>query len=279
MTNLVLLEGNTAEKRATAKSLGVRSASEIYAQAILHHFPDIELDVINAADEDWAFPAGKSWNDYDGVVISGSSLHAYDTEFAVTNQIALVADAGELGLPIFGSCWGLQIAVMAAGGTVKYNPVGREIGLARKILPNAAGKEHPIFKHKPPVFDALCIHYDEVTELPKGATLLASNAHSKVQAALVPVGKSLVWAVQYHPEFDLEQIVQLYTLYSDDMTGEGFFKSKDALDTYVKKLKKLSADPKNAGLSWELAIDSDVIDHHCRNGEIIAWIEEEVLKA
>lgn len=279
MTSLVLLEGNTAEKRAMAKSLGVRSASEIYAQAILRHFPDIHLDIINAADEDWAFPEGKSWSDYDGVVISGSSLHAYDTEFAVANQIALVAEAGELGLPIFGSCWGLQIAVMAAGGTVKYNPVGREIGLARKILPTAEGQSHPMFKHKPAVFDALCIHYDEVTELPEGATLLASNAHSKVQAATVPVGKSLVWAVQYHPEFDLDQLVQLYTLYSDDMTNEDFFSTKEELAIYVDKLKRLAANPQDNGLSWELAMDSDVIDHHCRNGEIIAWIEEEVLSS
>jgi GMP synthase (glutamine-hydrolysing) len=60
-----------------------------------------------------------------------------------------------------------------------------------------------MFAGKGAVFDAPCIHYDEVTRLPDNATLLASNAHSVVQAAVVPVGRSEVWAVQYHPNSTL----------------------------------------------------------------------------
>ncbi|WP_144094790.1 type 1 glutamine amidotransferase [Croceicoccus sediminis] len=277
MTRLVLLEGNTAAKRAGAAKLGVRNSSTIYAEAIASHFPDIALDIVNGADEDWSFPDGRGWTDYDGVVVTGSALHAYDTEFEVTNQIAMIADAADHGLPIFGSCWGLQIAVMAAGGLVEYNPRGREVGICRKIAPTDAGQGHPMFRHKPAVFDAPCIHYDEVTRLPEGATLLASNIHSKVQAALVPLGKSVVWAVQYHPEFDLRQLIQLYTLYADDMVKEGFFASQEDLADYVAKLETLDADPDNLALSWQLGIDRDILDDHCRNGEIIAWIEEEVL--
>ena len=134
MARLLLMEGNVAEKRKLAASLGVRSSSEIYAIAIRAHFPDLELDVLNAADNDWQMPHDRSWSDYDGLVITGSSLHAYDTEFAVTNQIALVGEAGNAGLPIFGSCWGLQIAVMAAGGMVAYNPRGREVGFVDSYM-------------------------------------------------------------------------------------------------------------------------------------------------
>jgi GMP synthase (glutamine-hydrolysing) len=271
------MEGNTSKKRARGTELGVRSSSQIYVEAIRTHFPDLELDTINAADEDWAFPDGRNWSDYDGLIVTGSSLHAYDTEFAVTNQIALVAEAGETGMPIFGSCWGLQIAVMAAGGEVEYNPRGREVGIARKIVPNEAGRAHPIFSLKNAAFDAPCIHYDEVTRLPDSAVLLASNAHSKVQAALIPVGQSTVWAVQYHPEFDLKQLLQLYRLYGENMVKEGFFANEGAMIGYTGKLERLIADPTDMGLRWQLGIDQDILDDRIRNGEIIAWIQHEIL--
>lgn len=273
MTRLLLMEGNTADKRARAAELGVRSSSEIYALAILAHYPGFELDVVNAADADWAIPGGRSFADYDGFVVTGSSLHAYDREFAVTNQIAMLRDAAEAGLPVFGSCWGLQIAVMAAGGQVEYNPRGREVGFARKIVRTAAGADHPMFAGKGAVFDAPCIHYDEVTRLPDSAALLASNAHSLVQAAIVPVGRSEVWAVQYHPEFDIAQLVQLYTLYADDMIAQGFFADRAALDAYVKVLTGLAAAPQDAGLAWQLGVDEDITDDSRRRAEIINWIK------
>ncbi|WP_225007069.1 type 1 glutamine amidotransferase [Novosphingobium percolationis] len=277
MTRLLLLEGNTADKRAKAQQLGVRSSSEIYAQAIAAHFPEIALDVLNGADPGEQIPGGRTWADYAGVVITGSSLHAYDPDFAVTNQIALVAEAAEAGLPIFGSCWGLQIAAVAAGGEVAFNPKGREVGFARKIALNDQGSKHLMFRDKAPVFDAPCIHYDEVVRLPEGATLLASNTHSQVQAAVIPLGRSEVWAVQYHPEFDLAQLVQLYTLYADDMISQGFFADQADLAAYRDKIAALAADPSQAGLAWQLGVDEDVTCDRTRRAEIIAWIETRVL--
>lgn len=277
MARLVLLEGNTAEKRALGAKLGVRSSSAIYAEAIRRHSPDLVLDVVNGADPDWRLPDARRWSDYDGLVITGSSLHAYDPEFAVTNQIELVKQASETGMPIFGSCWGLQIATVAGGGTVEYSPRGREVGLARKIVPNELGRAHPMLSLKGPAFDAPCIHYDEVTRLPDGAQVLASNAHSAIQAALIPVGRSTVWAVQYHPEFDLLQLVQLYRLYARSMIAEGFFSSQAELDGYVAKLQQLIEQPDHMGLRWQLGIDDDVIDDRRRSGEIISWIDHAVL--
>ena len=273
MPSLLLMEGNTASKRKLGAQLGVRSSSEIYALAIRAHYPELVLDVVNAADEDCSMPSGRSLTDYDGLVITGSSLHAYDQTFAVTNQIEMVTKAGEVGLPMFGSCWGLPIAVMAAGGRVEFNPKGREVGFARKILLNDTGVAHPMFRGKPRVFDAPCIHYDEVIELPQGATLLASNDHSLVQAAIIPVSKSNVWAVQYHPEFDLQQLVQLYTLYADDMITQGFFVDRSLLDSHVKLLSQLAANPQDQGLAWQIGIDEDITDDRRRRLEIINWIE------
>jgi GMP synthase (glutamine-hydrolysing) len=280
MTRILMMEGNTAERRARAAKLGVRSSSEIYAHAIKAHFPDIQIDVLNGADKEAdaaLFGASGEPSVYDGFVISGSSLHAYDAEFAVTNQIRLTVEAGEAGLPIFGSCWGLQIATVAAGGQVERNAEGREVGIARKIVTTDAGRTHPMFAGKNSVFDAPCIHYDEVTRLPEGATLLASNSHSAVQAAVIALGRSEVWAVQYHPEFDLRHLAQLYALYADDMIAQGFFADRAALDTYAAKLASLGANPTDEGLAWQLGVDSDITADRLRRAEIINWIEARVL--
>ena len=277
MARLLLMEGNTASRRAKGEAVGLPSSSAVYAQAINAHYPRIEIDVINAADPDASIPHARGFADYNGLVITGSSLHAYRDEFPVTNQIAILKAAAETGIPMLGSCWGLQIAVVAAGGKVGLSPKGREVGFARKIQPTAAGAGHVFLQDKGAVFDAPCIHYDEVTQLPHGAILLASNAHSAVQAAIIPLGKSEVWAVQYHPEFGLAQLARLYTLYADDMLVQGFFKTHAELNDYTAKLTALAQNPHDAALAWQIGIDQDITDDQRRNAEIIAWIEHCVI--
>ena len=153
------------------------------------------------------------------------------------------------------------------------------IGFARKIMPTEAGRGHPMFAYKPLVFDAPCIHYDEVLRLPEGSTLLASNAHSEIQAAIIPLGNTQVWAVQYHPEYDLEQVLAVYTLYADDMVGPDFFADREELEDYCTKLRTLVHNPGDAGAAWQLGIDADILDDRTRRGEIIAWVETQVLAA
>ena len=54
-----------------------------------------------------------------------------------------------LAHPAFGSCWGLQIAAVAAEGDVQRNPLGREVGIARRILPTDPGRSHPMLEGRP----------------------------------------------------------------------------------------------------------------------------------
>lgn len=274
MSRILLMEGNIAERRAKGATMGVRSSSGIYKQSLLAHFPTLEIDIFNPEDP---LPGHNALTAYDGMVISGSGLHAYDTDFAVTNQIALVHQAAEAGLPIFGSCWGLQIAAMAAGGLVEYHAIGREVGFARKVRVTDAGASHPMFARKGPVFDAPCIHYDEVVRLPEGATLLATNAHSEVQAALIPLANSEIWGVQYHPEFDTAHLADLYWLYAEDMVGQGFFADGAELEAYCASLTRLHREPGNVALAWQLGVDTDITDDARRRAEIIAWVETCVL--
>lgn len=276
---ILMLEGNTLATQKKAAALGVRSASEVYGEAVAAHFPDLPIDVLNGADRDQHLPAGAQLSDYAGLVISGSGLHAYDETFEVRNQIEVVRAYAETGGPILGSCWGLQIAVMAAGGSVALSPNGREIGIARKIVLNEAGRAHTFFKGKRAVFDAPCIHYDEVSGMPEGAVLLASNDHSAVQAAIVPVGASEVWAVQYHPEFDMAQLSMLMTLYGKAMISEGFFNTEEERAAHAALYDRLTTHADDASAAWRLGVDGDVLDDRHRRAEIINWVEACVLAA
>jgi len=269
MPRLLMMEGNTIARQKDAAELNCRSASGVYIEAIAAHFPDIEIDTIHAADRGQSLPSGASFSDYDGMVVGGSGLRAFDQTFEVTNQIELLKAFSQTGLPILGSCWGLQIAAIAGGGTVAASPNGRELGFARKITLSEAGRHHPFLENKPESFDAPCIHYDEVETLPTGSMVLCSNVHSHVQGAIVPVGKSEVWAVQYHPEFDLAQLSMLMTLYDTDMVKQGFFQNEEECAAYKAKLDVLSETPNNGPLAWQLGIDSDVLDDTIRRAEII----------
>ena len=51
-------------------------------------------------------------------------------------------------------------------------------------------------------YAAYCVHTAEVSILPPNASILAFNAHSKVQAIEIKHDGGIFWGVQYHPEFD-----------------------------------------------------------------------------
>ena len=268
---LLVAEGNTLARVKEASRIGVRSASQTYIDAIKRFEPDVECDVLFGADGQ-RLPKNRMYSDYDGLIMGGSGMHAYDTSPEVTNQIQLMLDYAETGRPILGSCWGLQIAVVATGGEVNKSSVGRELGIARKVSLTAEAQSHPFFHGKRAVFDSPCIHYDEVTRLPEGATLLCSNNHSKVQGAIVPLRNSEVWAVQYHPEFDLTQLRMLFELYREDMLEQGFVVDRQNYNEYLDKYRALEANPTNKALAWQLGLDDDVLDDQTRSLEILNWV-------
>src|SRR3984893_16610068 len=118
-------------------------------------------------------------------MLPGSPLHIYDSDPCVTRQIDFARTAFAASVPMWGSCWGLQLAVVALGGSVRRNPRGRELPIARAITVTQAGRGHPLLAPRPAVFDALCSHIDEIETLPADSQVLAGNEISAVQAIAV----------------------------------------------------------------------------------------------
>lgn len=119
------------------------------------------------------------------------------------------------GLPVWGSCNGMQLAAVLLGGTVRASPNGRETGFARSVVLTERGQGHPMMTGRETGYSVPCTHRDEVGTLPEGAELVAGNAHSRVQAFAYAKNGVDFWGAQYHPEFSAAFVAGLVAHRSD----------------------------------------------------------------
>ena len=269
---------DAAQRRMAAKG-GATNEAQIIASLKPHEQPGRPLDFfqLNVADGE-NLPQGMALTDFDGVWISGSPLNAYHThEPAVRRQIELARDIWDLGIPTFGSCWGLQIMTAALGGTVHLNPRGREIGIARMITLTDAGRSHAMYRDKGPAFDALCTHEDEVATLPACATVLASNRVSRVQAAVFNEGSRSFWGVQYHPEFDFARLAAIMIMRAERHIREGLARSRDEVAALAENFRTLDLDTSRKDLIWAYGLGPDVLDPAQRTLEFRNWLNAKVV--
>jgi GMP synthase (glutamine-hydrolysing) len=273
---LLVCEGNTAELRAQQAAIGSPIMSEGYADLLRKLLPDAVVDICYPADPGANLPIG-GLASYDGVAITGSALNVYDRGPQIDPQIELAREVLKARTPLFGSCWGLQVITVAAGGVVRANPKGREIGVGRKIALTPDGRSHPMYEGKAAVFDAVTVHLDEVETLAPGTTVLATNAHSDVQAAEIKVDGAVAWAVQYHPEFSLADMAAIMRRYGARLIREGFFADEAGRDAHIADLATLDREPDNKPLAWRHGIDETVLSPGVRTMEIANWIKHQVL--
>ena len=274
---LLVVEGNTAEGRKWHAEAGGKIASENYADVLRRVCPGARVDICYPADVGANLPDRAGLEGYDGVAITGSALHIYDLGPSIMRQVELARAVFETETPLFGSCWGMQVATVAAGGTVRKNPKGREIGFARGIMLTDAGEEHDLFWDKPPVFDAITVHLDEVEETARGTTILATNAWSSVQAVEIKTRRCTFWGVQYHPEYSFGDIAAVMRRLKAATVEQGLFHGDADHARYVGELEALERAPGNRALAWQHGITTAISDFAVRTREIKNWIERQVL--
>jgi GMP synthase (glutamine-hydrolysing) len=151
------------------------------------------------------------------------------------------------------------------------------MGIARKIKLTAEGSRHPMLEGKPSVFNGFISHLDEVTQLPPGGTLLASNDFTHVQAIEVKHKRGTFWATQYHPEYDLHEMARLIVAREPKLLPEHFFRDHQALSAFVESLEALHREPDRKDLRWQLDIDDDVLADRVRQVEFRNWLNKLVL--
>ena len=273
----LVIDGYNKAARDELNAGGASAAGDLYAAMLKKCLPEAQCDVVHPADPGSSLPKGAALAQYDGIAWTGCSLTIYDNDPRVTPQIELAKEAFASRVPSFGSCWAAQIAVTAAGGIVRPNPRGREMGIARKIALTPEGRGHPLYFGKSNVFDAFISHVDEITHLPAGAVLLASNAFTHIQAVAVTHKGGTFWGLQYHPEYDLHELARLTWCRLEKLQKLGFFKDREAGEQYVNLLETLHQDPSRKDVAWLMGIDEDVMNEDIRLAEVRNWIERLVL--
>ena len=272
---ILIIDGNVEKIRARqVAALGYDSGVG-YARVLHRVDPSLRIDIVATADGA-VLPAGVGLENYDGVTMTGSALNIYNGGAPVTRQIELAKAVFAAGVPFFGSCWGLQVAVTAAGGEVRANPRGREFGFARRILLTDAGRAHRLFAGKPVVFEAPTIHRDEIAALPAGAATLAINDFG-IQAASFSYGRGTFWGVQYHPEYDYRDIAAAAERYGETLVTEGMFCDGPALAAFAAELRALQANPSDAPRLWKHGLGFAMRTEALRLLEIRNWLQTEVL--
>jgi GMP synthase (glutamine-hydrolysing) len=273
----LVIEGNSPATMAEHVAAGGIPASDGYAALLRDLLPQAAVDICYPGDPAASLPRGAALEGYDGITITGSSLHVYQAGPEVMRQVDLVHAALSSGTPIFGSCWGLQVITVAAGGNVRRNPKGREIGFGRGIRLTVHGRKHPMYVGKAEVFNAPTVHLDEVETVAPGTTVLAANAVSQVQSAEIRTSGSVAWGVQYHPEYPLRELAAIVRRIGTRLIAEGFFADESEMLGFSRDLDDLHHDPSSKRLAWKHGVSSNVLDKRLRTGEVANWIEFQVL--
>ena len=122
-----------------------------------------------------------------GLVLSGGPASVYDDD-------ALRPDPGiyDLGMPILGICYGMQLLAHDLGGKVRPT-TKREYGLASVVVDSGDG----IFAGLPAEMPVWMSHGDVIEELPPGYRVMAHTLNSPVAAMAGPGGRV---GIQFHLE-------------------------------------------------------------------------------
>ena len=272
----LVVENETPEDSRKRRESTGRSSGESYAATLRELVPKALCEIVRPGEpnRDPAFELAS----FDAVFLSGAPVHVYKETPEARSLVEFMRAIFASGTPSFGSCAGLQIAVAAAGGTVRENPKGREVGIARRITPTEAGRSHPLLAGRPPVYDAATIHSDEVDTLPpEGATLLATSCATQVQAAEVRFDNGMFWGVQYHPELPLTEIAAALRRQSEDVIEQGLARSKADVEAQAALIQELGEAPDRRDLAWRLGVNEQVADPKLRQAELRNFLERLVI--
>ncbi|WP_242140125.1 type 1 glutamine amidotransferase [Sphingomonas sp. TREG-RG-20F-R18-01] len=274
MLKFLVAESETAEDRAERRAHVGKSAGESYAATLQQLRPDASITIVAPADADAVVYSPDAIRRFDAVFITGSPLHVYEDSPEVARQIAFMRNVFASTTRAFGSCAGLQLAVAAAGGTVRKMPERMEAGIARRITATDAGRGHPLLADRAASWDAPAIHGDEVERLPADSTLLASNAVTAVQAAEIRHDGGVFWGVQYHPELAPGEIASALRRQAGALIEAGLAADEAAVATRADLLDALQHDPDRRSLHWALGIDREFAAEARRRTELSNFIAQ-----
>ena len=237
MKKLLIVEGNLREENISFTEVGIQTHTESLKDSLNYYTKDLKFDVVNPSSDESLDSIKNNLAKYDGLIWGGSSLNIYNDTPEIRKQIEFMKECQKKVKNILAICWGMQVAVTAAGGEVKKAD-GSHIGIANEIIINKNGLNHPLYKNKENKFNSPAFNFDEVKTLPENAICLASNKINKVQSLYFKVNETNVWGLQYHPEITYEKMISLIEFRKDRLIeNRKVFKSESDVKNHVSFIK------------------------------------------
>jgi len=189
-----------------------------------------QVDVLNVFDTPHFAP--DIINEYDSLWVGGAS----EASVLEPERYDFLGPASELlhrcladEIPVFASCFGFQLAVIALGGEIVRDSHDYEMGTVEISLTDAAEND-AVFAGIPHGFRAVSVHKERAPKLPGGCELLAYT--DACPHAFRVTGKPF-WAFQFHPEVDRTTLVDRLTIFSAGYT-DGEEHLQQVLDAIVE---------------------------------------------
>jgi len=158
-------------------------------------------------------------------IISGSRSDAYGSDPWIVAFRAYIKDGINRGLRFFGICFGHQIIAQSLGGCVKRGPPGF-FGAGARSISVVDPEFHGLVRQ-----DRLricVVHYDMVTQLPPGATLVSTSPEVKNDS--YRIGHQVL-TFQGHPEIPREFLSKFLDVFGTHESPEKIAHAKETLNS------------------------------------------------
>jgi GMP synthase (glutamine-hydrolysing) len=255
--NILICEGNTPEEGKIFKDVGIPTHTESLKESLAYYNKNLKIDVLNPClklDLNKILPDLKK---YDGLIWGGSSLNIYNDTPEIRRQISFMKECFKCTRKILAICWGMQVAVTAAGGEVKKGTKGSHVGIANDIELINQRQNDLFYKDKKIKFNSPAFNFDEVITVPANAIHMASNKINNIQGLNFKAGISEVWGIQYHPEITYEKMIDIIKF------------RKDAL---IKKRKRFQNEEEINNHIYFIEEEIKISERNSRMLELRNWL-------
>ena len=237
MKKILIVEGNLKEENTNFSNASIQTHTQSLKDSLAYLSNKLVLDIVNPSSDQNLQQVNENLHKYDGLIWGGSSLNIYNDTPEIRKQIEFMKNCQKKVKNILAICWGMQVAVTAAGGKVKKADISH-IGIAKEIEINKNGIKHPLYKGKSIKFNSPAFNFDEVVKLPEKGICLASNKVNKVQSLYFEINQTKVWGLQYHPEITYEKMISLIEFRKKKLIEvRKVFKNENDIDKHISFIK------------------------------------------
>ncbi|MHC5268852.1 glutamine-hydrolyzing GMP synthase [Enterococcus sp. LJL98] len=184
-----------------------------------------------------------------GIILSGGPNSVYaENAFDIDEEIL------NLGIPVLGICYGMQLVTEKLGGKVEASSK-KEYGKAEL---DVTTEEAVLFSNTPKEQIVWMSHGDLVTEAPTGFDVVATSKDCPIAA--IQDDKRKIYGVQFHPEVQHSEYgTDLLKHFAFDVCGAaGNWSMENFIDIEIAKIRQQVGDKKVLlGLSG--GVDSSVV--------------------